>query len=280
MKLCDYRKKSIERLTCAGIERPAYVVDMFLSKILNTAPAHLAIRAEAEIPPDKLCKIEDAVKKRLQRVPLSYILGEAEFYGHKIKVGQGCLIPRPETELLAEEMLKIAPQNGFFADWCTGSGCIAIAILLERPDLRCIAVDASPEALEWAEKNRELHGLSDKIQLIQNSNPAELSYENSFDFIVANPPYIPEDEMTGLMKDVAEYEPETALNGGKDGAEIYRLLFDTLPVFLKKNGYFGVETAGNSQAELLKQTAPADLKIVKEITDYNGILRHLIWQKK
>ena len=128
MKLCEYRKKTIEKLTCAGIERPAYVVDMLLSKILNTTPAHLAAHAETEIQQDKLCKIEDAVKKRLERVPLSYILGEAEFYGYKMKVGQGCLIPRPETELLAEEMLKIAPKNGFFADWCTGSGCIAIAI--------------------------------------------------------------------------------------------------------------------------------------------------------
>ncbi len=280
MKLGEYRKKTIEKLTCAGIERPAYVVDTLLSKILGADRAHIAAHGETEISDEKLCETEACVEKRLQRVPLSYILGEAEFYGYKFKVGQGCLIPRPETELLTEEMLKIAPQNGIFADWCTGSGCIAIAMLLERPDLKCVAVDASSEALAWAEKNRELHGLNDRLQLILNSCPAELSYENSFDFITANPPYIPEDEIQGLMKDVAAYEPEMALNGGKDGVEVYHLFFDTLPVFLKKNGYFGVETAGNRQAELLKQKAPSCLELAKEISDYNGILRHLIWQKR
>ena len=279
MKLGEYRKKTIEKLTCAGIERPAYVVDTLLSKLLGADRAHIAAHGETEISDEKLCETEACVEKRLQRVPLSYILGEAEFYGYKFKVGQGCLIPRPETELLTEEMLKIAPQNGIFADWCTGSGCIAIAMLLERPDLKCVAVDASSKALEWAEKNRALYGLENRLKLVLNSNPSELALENQFDFITANPPYISVSELPNLMKDVTDYEPETALNGGEDGLDCYRLLFRTLPSFVKTRGLVGFETAGDEQSEKLKEIAPLCLELFKEVKDYSGILRHLIWKK-
>lgn len=278
MKLTEYRKTAIERLTCAGIERPAYVVDMLLAKITGISQAHLVAHPDFDIDSDKLCKIEMAIDKRLQRVPLSYILGEAEFYGYIFKVGQCCLIPRPETELIVEAMLDIAQKGAYFADWCTGSGCIAISMLLERKDLTAVAVDASEEALKWADKNRKLYGLEERLTLIQNANPAALCFDKKFDCIVSNPPYIAEDQMSGLMKDVIEYEPSVALNGGKDGVELYRLFFATLPVFVKHGGYIGFEIAGDKQAELLKIMAPQILKLVREIRDYNGILRHLIWQ--
>jgi len=278
LKLSKYRKNSIEKLTCAGIERPAYVVDLLLSKITGQPQSYLAARPDYELPENELCKIEAALKQRLARVPLSYILGEAEFYGYTFKVGQGCLIPRPETELLVEEMLDLAPKDGCFADWCTGSGCIAIAMLLERKDLTAVAVDASTEALGWAERNRKLHRLEEKLTLVQNANPAEICFDRKFDFIVANPPYIPKDEIEGLMKDVLEYEPLMALNGGKNGVELYRLFFDTLPAFVKRGGYIGFEIAGDRQAELLKEMTPQTLKLVREIRDYNSITRHIIWQ--
>lgn len=278
MKLSEYRKTAIDKLTCAGIERPAYVVDTLLAKITGISQAHLVAHPDYDIDANKLCEIEAAIKMRLRRMPLSYILGEAEFYGYTFKVGQGCLIPRPETELLVEAMLEIAPNDGYFADWCTGSSCIAISMLLERKDLTAVAVDVSEEALEWAGKNRKLYGLEERLSLIQNANPAVLCFDKKFDFIVANPPYIPEDEMPGLMKDVIEYEPSVALNGGKDGVVLYSLFFATLPVFVNHGGYIGFEIAGDGQAELLKSMAPKSLKLAREIRDYNGILRHLIWQ--
>ena len=279
MKLGTCRKTAIEKLTCAGIERPAYVVDTLLSKFLDVPAAFLTTHAETDVPSGKLYEIEHAVEQRLQRMPLSYILGEAEFYGYTFKVGEGCLIPRPETELLVEEMLKLAPENAYFADWCTGSGCIAAAMLLERADLRGIAVDASCKALEWTEKNRTLHGLENRLELVLNSNPSELALENNFDFITANPPYISILELPNLMKDVAGYEPETALNGGEDGLDCYRLLFGALPSFVKTEGFVGFETAGDKQSEKLKEIAPNCLKLFKEVKDYSGILRHLIWKK-
>lgn len=279
MKLGTCRKTAIEKLTCAGIERPAYVVDTLLSKFLDIPAAFLTTHSETDVPSDKLHKIEHAVEQRLQRMPLSYILGEAEFYGHTFKVGEGCLIPRPETELLVEEMLKVAPKNACFADWCTGSGCIAAAMLLERADLRGIAVDASSKALEWAEKNRALYGIENRLKLVLNSNPSELALENQFDFITANPPYISVSELPNLMKDVTDYEPETALNGGEDGLDCYRLLFRTLPSFVKTRGLVGFETAGDEQSEKLKEIAPLCLELFKEVKDYSGILRHLIWKK-
>ncbi|MDO4952691.1 MAG: peptide chain release factor N(5)-glutamine methyltransferase [Synergistaceae bacterium] len=278
MKLGTYRKTAIEKLTCAGIERPAYVVDTILSRFLDIPAAFLTTHAETDVSSNKLHEIEHAIAQRIQRMPLSYILGEAEFYGHVFKVGKGCLIPRPETEILVEEMLKVAPKNAYFADWCTGSGCIAVAMLLERADLRGIAVDSSGKALEWAEKNRALYGLENKLELILNSNPAKLSFKKQFDFITANPPYISILELPNLMKDVIDYEPEAALNGGKDGLECYRLLFETLPLFVKAGGYIGFETAGDEQSQKLKEAAPDCLELFKEVEDYSGILRHLIWK--
>ena len=280
MRLSEFRGSSIEKLTCAGIERPAYVVDMLISKFADIPTAHIVTHADFDIPQDILHKIETAIEQRLQRVPLSYILGEAEFYGYKFKVGKGCLIPRPETELLAEKLLELAPNDAYFADWCTGSGCIAIAMLLERPDFRGCAVDASKEALYWAEENRKLYKLEERLELIENSKPSELKFDRPFDFIAANPPYIPSDEIPGLMKDVLEYEPEMALNGGAEGVEIYELLFETLPEFIKRGGYFGFEIAGDKQAEIIKQKLPITLEITAEIRDYSGILRHLICIKK
>lgn len=278
MRLSKYRKNTIEKLTCAGVERPAYVVDLLISKIAGVSREYLIAHPEYEISYTIQQDIQKAVSLRLERMPLSYILNEAEFYGYKIKVGQGCLIPRPETELLVEAMLELAPQNGYFADWCTGSGCIAITMLLEREDLSGAAVDASDEALFWAGQNSKLYGLENRLALIKNANPSTLKFDKKFDFIVANPPYIPEDEISCLMKDVLEYEPHIALNGGAEGVEVYKLLFDALPSFVKQGGYIGFEIAGDRHAEILKEIAPKPLAITREIRDYNGILRHLIWR--
>lgn len=263
-----------------GIERPFYSADLIISRSVGIDKAHLITNGDIEIPMPSCMGIFSMVRRRVAREPLSYILGEAEFYGRVFSVGPGCLIPRPETELLVEAVLDIVPRSGTFADWCTGSGCIGITIVLELQGLRGIGVDSSPAALEWARKNIARHGVGDRFSLLLNSDPSDLvPPEPLYDFIVANPPYIPDDEIPALMKDVRDYEPHEALNGGRHGVALFDKFFAIFPSFIKDGGYLGVETAGDEQCELLTKAAPPSFVLHNRVYDYGGKIRHLIWQK-
>lgn len=280
MKLSLLRAHCAESLSAGGIERPGYTADIIISRELGLKRESFITDKDKDIPARHCAGILSMVERRLRREPLSYILGEAEFYGHVFKVGPGCLIPRPETELLVEELLRYCPKGGKTADWCTGSGCIGITMLLENPTLTCRGVDSSAEALRWAGANRARYGLEERFDLVRCSDAAECGIEQeSLDVIAANPPYIPTCEVCGLMKDVSSFEPREALDGGTTGTDIYAMLFATLPGLLKRGGVMGYETGGGAQADSLIRMAPQSLELIGKIQDYSGILRHLIWKK-
>ena len=280
MKLSELRSECVGILLGEGIERPFYAVDLIISKVLGIDRALLITKGEMEIPAQDRVGILSMAEKRSRRVPLSYILGEAEFYGRPFEVGEGCLIPRPETELLVEEMLRACPDASKFADWCTGSGCIGLTLLMENNNLFGYGIDSSQEALNWAVLNTNKFKLEQRFTLILNSDPALCGIDpGSLDFIVANPPYIPSKDIDGLMPDVKDNEPIEALDGGEDGADLYRLFFASFPKLLKEGGMMGFEIAGNEQAKTLLSIAPANFVLMNRIFDYNGILRHLTWKK-
>lgn len=280
MKLSELRSECAGMLLREGIERPLYVVDLIISKVLGIDRAFLITKGDMEIPAQVCVGILSMAEERSRRVPLSYILGEAEFYGRPFEVGEGCLIPRPETELLVEEMLRACPDASKFADWCTGSGCIGITLLLENNDLYGFGIDSSREALNWAVLNTNKYQLESRFTLILNSDPAFCDIApGSLDFIVANPPYISSKEVKGLMSDVKDHEPLEALDGGEDGADLYRLFFAHFPKLLKDDGLMGFEIAGDEQAKILLSIAPSNFVLMNRIFDYNGILRHLTWKK-
>ena len=280
MKLSELRSECVEILLREGIERPFYTVDLIISRVLGIERALLITKGGMEIPAQKCVGILSMTGERSRRVPLSYILGEAEFYGRPFEVGEGCLIPRPETELLVEEMLRACPNASRFADWCTGSGCIGITLLLENDKLSGYGIDSSQKALNWAVLNTNKYNLNSRFVLILNSDPSVCSIEKgSLDFIIANPPYISTRDIDGLMADVKDHEPIEALDGGEDGTDLYRLFFTHFPKLLKDEGLIGVETAGDEQAEILLSVAPPDFVLMNRFYDYNGILRHLTWKK-
>lgn len=280
MKLGELRGLAAGKLAGTTEDRPFYAVDLLLAKALGTERVSLVTRHGEEIP-QKICEfVLSMTERRAKGEPLSYILGEAEFYGRCFFVGEGVLIPRPETELLVEAMLGYITDGAIFADWCTGSGCIGISLLLETKNTHCVGIDANLAALGWASQNIELHSLNDRFTLVHNAEPAQAGFsDESFDFVVANPPYIPSEEIAGLMCDVKDYEPLDALDGGKDGISLYKKFFGEFPRILKPGGYFGVEIAGDAQAEKILKIAPNSLILEQKIYDYNNILRHLIWKK-
>lgn len=281
MRLQELRRLCAGIIESGGAARPAYSADQIIMQRLGLGRAALLYRDD-EVAPEDLRAIEKRTRLRASGRPLSYVLHEAEFCGHPFKVGRGVLIPRPETELLVEAAQSFCPRGSEarFADWCVGSGCIAISLLLDNPALSAIGVDKSPQALRWAAVNRKLHGMETRLRLIRNGEPEEAPVEEgSLDFIIANPPYIPSREMGGLMDEVRLYEPKMALEGGADGADLYRKFFRAFPRFLKKDGMIFFETAGEEQIKILEAAAPDSFVLVNKITDYNGILRHLIWRK-
>lgn len=281
MKLRGLRAACHARLKSSGAARPEYSADLIISQKTGLDRAQLIFKDD-DIPDDICGRVTAAVEKRAAGVPLAYVLHEAEFLGHRFKVGRGALIPRPETELLAEEALRCFPRGtaAKFADWCTGSGCIAIALLLENPALSGIAVDKSPQALRWCRINRRIHGLEERLTLIKNEEPALAPIAGvSLDFITANPPYIPHSEMGGLMDEVRLHEPHDALDGGEAGLFLYKKFFKSFPHFLKSGGLLLCETAGAAQSAALERIAPQEFVLVNKISDYNGIIRHVIWRK-
>lgn len=281
MKLRGLRAECRGRLVLSGAARPDYCADLIIAQQTGISRAQLLCRDD-DIPEKSCARIFSLIEKRASGVPLAYVLHEAEFLGYRFKVGRGVLIPRPETELLAEAALKYFPSGAeaSFADWCTGSGCIAVSLMLENPALSGCAVDKSPQALRWCAINRRLHGLGNRLKLIRNEEPADAPIASqSLDFITANPPYIPHNEMPGLMDEVRLYEPHAALDGGDGGLFLYQKFFKSFPRFLKNGGLLLCETAGNAQSSALERLAQPEFVLVNKISDYNGIIRHLIWRK-
>ena len=167
----------------------------------------------------------EAIDRRLRREPLQYILGKWYFRGLEFLLGESTLCPRPDTETLVEEAVKIIPEGALFCDVGTGSGCIAVSVLHERPDLKCVAADISPEALRIAAKNAERNGVAGRFSavLCDARNPLALASLGVFGAVLSNPPYIPSGDIAALEPELS-YEPRAALDGGEDGYDFYRTI--------------------------------------------------------
>ncbi len=195
-------------------------------------------------------KIDELVQKRLTGRPLWYIVGDTEFCGCKIKVDERALIPRSETELLADDAIKSVEEGYKVLDMCTGSGCIAVAIAAACKDknVSVTAADVSDAAIMLAEENAKLNGV--KINFIKSDLFSNV--RGRFDLIVCNPPYVKSGEIPSLQREVREYEPKVALDGGEDGLEFYRRLASEINHYIAKDGMLIME-CGEGQASAIMQ---------------------------
>jgi release factor glutamine methyltransferase len=214
--------------------------------------------------------LENAIRKREERIPIQYIIGKWDFYRQTYIVNENCLIPRSDTEILVEKAIEILPKNSFFADLCTGSGCIAISTLAERKDTTAIMVDKYPQTLELASKNAVLNGVEQRVQamlldVLDEENRLE---GRAFDAILSNPPYIRPEVIETLSEEVKK-EPYAALYGGEDGLIFYNKIIKDYSVFLKENGFFLFEI-GYDQGASLKSIAEKYGYTCEIIKDYSG----------
>jgi release factor glutamine methyltransferase len=223
-------------------------------------------------------RIRGWLRRRKAGEPLQYILGDVEFYGLRLVVGPGVLIPRPETEQLVELVLRATAAKPLrVCDLCTGSGAIALALAKERPDWSIAAVDISPDALEYARRNLDMHGLSN-VTLLQGDLMDVFQEEERFDVIVSNPPYVSEGEYAELDATVRDWEPRLALEAGPDGLDILRRIAREGAAHLAGGG--GVfceigETQGMAVAELFAAEGYSSCDIFR---DYAGKERFLLAQ--
>ncbi len=278
MKIKKAIELGVERLKEAGVKTPVTDTHLILSKVLNLPRWKLISEKEEEIPPEKLREFFYFIEKRADRYPLGYILGEKGFYNIKLKVEEGVLIPRPETEILVEECLKRIPENKKTTglEIGVGSGAISIALLKNRPLLTMYGVDVSEKALQLTTLNAKTNGVLDRLILLK-SNLFEKISQQKFDFIVSNPPYISEEEYKHLEEEVKK-EPKEALLAGKEGTEFYEKIVKGGKRFLKKNGFFGFEI-GYNQGKKVKNILEIEGFKVKIIKDLQGLDRVVIGEK-
>lgn len=229
----------------------------------------------------QLSKITAVIDERVStHRPIQQIIGQANFCSHHFFVNKSTLIPRPETEILVEQALKIAKENNLtkILDIGTGSGCIPISIVLKDKNITAHAVDISKDALETAKRNALLHNVYEKINFYQSD--VFDSVEEKFDIIISNPPYIPLKDKETLQIEVKNYDPPSALfTNDDDGIEFYEEIISNAKDFLLPNGYLMFEL-GKGQHEkvsaLLKMYGFRGIKIIK---DLNSIERVIISQK-
>lgn len=278
MRIGLLRNKVVARLRAAGVSRPALEADMLLTAFLSVDRSSLYANPDREIPRERVAAFDSLVSRRERREPIEYILGKAEFFGLPLSVGPGCLIPRPETELLVELALQEG-EEGFFLDWGTGSGCLAVALLHEKPLWKGIAVDASPAALQWAWRNLRDHGFLDRCLLVHADSPEKVSLPpDGVDLVVSNPPYIPTGILPDLMPEVRDYEPALALDGGDDGLSPYGSLIRHSSRILKDGGLLIVEIGDAHQAEVLSSASFSGLHFRGIFDDIEGRPRALMWR--
>ena len=255
MTVLEAINKGAEFLTRKGIESPRLQSELLLAHILNLPRLRLYLQFERQISEAQANEFREMLVRRGNHEPLQHIVGATSFCGMPIIVTPAVLIPRPETEVLAEQawtFLNSIQGETTFADLGTGSGCLPIAIAAHAKKSRGVTVDISKVALEVARQNVEQNQLADRIELREGNFLAALQPAERFDVIVSNPPYIPTAEVELLEPEVRDHDPRLALDGGADGLDFHRALAQRAAQFLKPGGRLLIEFA-DGQGEALRE---------------------------
>ena len=284
MTAIDKLKEVSAFLESKGIEDAAKEAEILITETLHIDKSKL-YTGSLEISEDTSKQIDALASRRASGEPIQYIIGHVDFYGLKINVGKGVLIPRPETELLVEEAIKLVrsqkpearSQRIRILDLCTGSGCIALAIAEHFSDADVYGVDKSDTAIQFAILNATENNI--KNVHFMKGDLFEPIGKLEFDCIVSNPPYIKTGDIENLQKEIKDYEPVDALNGGEDGLDFYRRIFENAYKFLKENGIIIFEIGHDQADDVEKIAMNAGFKNVTFIKDYAGIKRVFIGRK-
>ena len=276
-------KEASESLRAASVPNDLLDAQTLLAEALGEDRTYLIINFNRQLPEDLLSKFRAMVNRRAAGEPLQYITGRQEFFGLDFEVTPDVLIPRPETELIVEETIRIVQQYGIarpmIVDVGAGSGAIAVALARELGAARVIASDISEAALRVARRNAARHGLGDRVGFVASDLLDAFADEDFADFILSNPPYVSEEEMPSLQREVRDWEPRLALTDSNDGLSLYRRLLKAAPSHLKPGGHLICEM-GYIQSERISAMVNHNVwGAVRLLDDLQGIPRTIVLQK-
>lgn len=276
LRLKEALKRGENFLRQKGVEAYSLEAQLLMAYALGRSRAFVLAEGEKRLSEKEKIKFFSLVQKRGSRYPLAYILGQKSFMGLELKVTPQVLIPRSDTEVLVEEVLRrFGDEPQRVVDVGTGSGAIALALKYYRPSWQVWAVDFSREALEVAEANAKRYNLEVNFEEGELLSPLK----GKFDLIVSNPPYIPTAELKKLQLEV-QFEPLIALDGGEDGLRIYRRLIPQAASFLTDKGTLFLEIGSGTEEKIGELLASGDWNDYEVIVDYQKRPRVLVAQRK
>ena len=241
-----------------------------LTHVFEIKRTDFLLNADQTVPEDKSRQYLDLVHKRAQHIPLQHITGTQEFMGLEFDVNEDVLIPRQDTEILVEEVLRVC-EGRTVLDMCTGSGCIIVSVSKLGKTKKAVGIDISTKALAIARSNAEKH--KTEIEFLE-SNLFE-QVKGTYDIIVSNPPYIPSYEIAQLMPEVKNHEPRLALDGDEDGLDFYRRIAIEGKRHLNEKGYLFLEIGynqGNDVQQILLKEGFADIMIKKDLSGHDRVV--------
>ncbi len=280
MTILEVIKKSTEFLAGKGVESPRLQAELLLAQVLGVPRMNLYLQFERVLAVGETDALRELVRRRGQREPLQHIVGSTSFCGLELAVNQHVLVPRPETELLAELgwqfLAALNSEHATALDLGTGSGCLAVALAVHCPAARVWASDVSADALAVARTNAVRQNVTDRIHFCQGDGLRALPPGTRFDLIASNPPYIPTAEIAALEPEVRDYDPRPALDGGGDGLDFHRRIAAEAAAFLKPAGRLMLEF-GDGQSDALREILETQKWIVEAIrADYSQRPRILV----
>jgi len=267
---------AVDALKKSGIPTPRLDAEVLLSRLLGVGRTKLFVLSNTNLPDERVEDFQRFIDRRRRGEPVAYIVGSKEFWSLPFEVTPDVLIPRPETEILVEEVLRTCRTFSLdepdIIEVGTGSGAVSVALARELPGARIVATDISPGALEVAERNASLNGVRERISFLCGDLFGPIS--GKFDIITSNPPYIPEAGFSRLPLGVRGFEPFVALVGGPEGTEFQKLLIKEAPGCLKERGWLLMEIGDGQekQVEDLLRTEGVYCD-VGFTADYAGLLR-------
>ena len=259
-----------ERLKNVQIDQPAIDARLLLEVAADVTRTDIITDPYRELTPAQEATLDDFLNRRARREPVSHIIGRKGFWKILLQVNKNVLTPRPETEVIVDEVLKAFPEQMSFnmLDLGVGSGTILLAVLAERPAAKGLGIDVSEEALAVARENAANLDLASRVALMRGDWTNGLG-DDSFDLVVSNPPYIATHVIETLEPEVRDHEPRLALDGGPDGLDAYRFLAGEILRVLKPGAMFAVEIGYDQSAEvetLFKQAGAQNVRTIKDLS--------------
>jgi len=265
----DYLKKY-------GVQSSRLNAELLLAEILNCRRLDLYLLYDRPLNDKEISSYREFIKRRSKREPLQYIVGHVEFYGIKLMVNASVLIPRPETEILVESIIKSLNKKTQLRilDIGIGSGNISIALLKNLPEAKAVGIDISKDAIELAELNAKANDVLERLDLIQfNILDNDINIFEKFDLIVSNPPYISESEFENLEPELKVFEPSNSLTDYSDGYKFYRTIISSSQVLLKPNGKLFFELGKGQHEQVKNLMISSGFRNICIIKDYSQIER-------